>query len=174
MNKMAAIRAPKPVIGVEGPKVTPALPLEELLELLLAVEAVPPLVAVGLVSGLALFVRQVLTPLMTPLSAADWNRSQMVVLVEVVWTLDPPRISVSLGMVTLLKVPAKSRAPTMVANLGRPLIAFRLVLFATRKPPPIVARDGKAKLVRLGLSTKAKLPPVEVRLGAVKVSKVSE
>jgi hypothetical protein len=67
MKKIAANRAPRPVMGVEGPKVTAALPLEPLPELLLAVEEVPPLVAEGLVSGLALLVKQVLTPLITPL-----------------------------------------------------------------------------------------------------------
>lgn len=192
MKKMAANRAARPVMGVAGPKVTAAFPLEELLPAV-EVDEVPPLVAEGLVSGLALLVRQVLTPLITPAEAAELKRSQMVVLVEVVWTLDPPRTSVSLFMVTLgkrsvstnvikwwlvrsylLKVPAKSRAPTIVANLGRPLIALRLVLFATKKPPPMVSRDGKAKLVKLGLSTKAKVPPVAVRLGAEKLWKVSE
>jgi len=54
-------------MGTEGPKVTPALPVELLLEPLVEVEDVPPLVAVGLVSGLALLVKQVLTPLITPL-----------------------------------------------------------------------------------------------------------
>ena len=69
MKKMAAISALRPVMeDDEGPKVTAAFLLELLPELLLAVEAVPPLVAVGLVSGLALPVKQVLTPLMTPLA----------------------------------------------------------------------------------------------------------
>ena len=108
------------------------------------------------------------------------KRSQMVVLVDVVWTLDPPRTSVRDGMLTLmkesvlsrsgikignrvtylLKAPAKSRAPTMVFSLGRPLIAFRPVLFAIKKPPPIWVKDGNEMLDRSGLSTKARVPPV--------------
>ena len=68
MKKTAASNAPRPVMGVAGPKVMAALWVELPLELLDAVEAVPPLVAVGLVSGLALLVRHVFTPLMVPAS----------------------------------------------------------------------------------------------------------
>ena len=82
MKKMAASNAPRPVIDEAGPNVTAAL-LEELAPPVL-VEEVPPLVELGLVSGLALLVKQVLTPLMTPLAEAELKRSQMVVLVEVV------------------------------------------------------------------------------------------
>lgn len=84
MKKIAANKAPRPVSDAVGPKVTAAFPLELLVELLEAVEEVPPLVAVGLVSGLALLVKQVFTPLITPLSWAESNSWQMVWLVEVV------------------------------------------------------------------------------------------
>ena len=96
MKRMAAIKPLIPVHGATGPKATAAL-----LGLLVEVEEEPPPVADGLVSGLAFPVMQVLTPLMTPLSWAALKRSQMVVLVEVVWTLDPPRTSVREGIVTL-------------------------------------------------------------------------
>lgn len=59
---MAANRALRPVMGALGPNVTPAL----CVELLVEVEEAPPEVAEGLVSGWALLVKQVLTPLMTP------------------------------------------------------------------------------------------------------------
>ena len=72
------------------------------------------------------------------------------------------------------KVPAKSRAPTMVLSLGKPAIAVRSVLLAIRNPPPMVVRLGKVRLAKLGLSTKAKVPPVWVKLGAEKLSKLSE
>jgi len=84
MKKIAASNAPRPVIGVAGPNVTAALPLEELPALPVLVEEVPPLVGLEVVSGLAWLVKQVLTPLMTPLEWALLKRSQMVVLVEVV------------------------------------------------------------------------------------------
>lgn len=93
---MAAIRAPRPVKGALAPKWTPSF-----LGLLVDDAEEPPPVAVGLVSGLAFPVMQVLTPLMTPLSWAWSNKSQMVVLVDLVWTLDPPRTSVSEGSLTL-------------------------------------------------------------------------
>lgn len=70
------------------------------LEVLEGLEEPPP-VEDGLVSGLALPVMQVLTPRMTPLEWALLKRSQMVWLVEVVWTLDPPRTSVREDMTTL-------------------------------------------------------------------------
>jgi len=53
----------------------------------------PPPVAVGLVLGLALPVMHVLTPLMTPLECAVLNWSQILLLVLVVCTLEPPRTS---------------------------------------------------------------------------------
>lgn len=62
----------------------------------------------------------------------------------------------------------------MVFSLGKPAITLRLVLLAIKKPPPMVVSDGKDRLLRLGLSTKARVPPVVVRLGAEKLSKVLE
>lgn len=93
---MAASSAPRPVNGWLGPVTNAAF-----VGVLEAVEVEPPPVAVGLVSGLALPVMQVFTPLITPRSCAVLNRLQMVVFDEVVWTLDPPRTSVREGMVTL-------------------------------------------------------------------------
>lgn len=60
---MAAIKALKPVKDALGPKAIAVL----LSGVLVEVEEEPPPVADGLVSGLALLVMQVLTPLMTPL-----------------------------------------------------------------------------------------------------------
>ena len=62
----------------------------------------------------------------------------------------------------------------MTLSLGKPEISFRLVLLAIKKPPPMVVSEGKDMLLRLGLSTKAKVPPVIVKLGAEKLSKVLE
>lgn len=54
--------------------------------------------------GVSVPVMQVLTPLMAPRSWAVLNRSQMVLLVEVVWTLEPPRTSDNELRVTLVIV----------------------------------------------------------------------
>ncbi len=62
-KKIAANRALRPVNGALGPKAMATLLV---LLPLVEVDEVPPEVADGLVSGLALLVRQVLTPLMTP------------------------------------------------------------------------------------------------------------
>ena len=80
-KKRAATRPVSPVKDTAGPTATAALSADPVLE---ADEESPPLVELGLVSGLALLVRQVLTPLMTPLSCAALNWSQMVLFVEVV------------------------------------------------------------------------------------------
>ena len=61
----------------------------------------PPSVLEGLVLGLALPVTQVLTPLMTLLAAAWSNWSQILLLVLVVCTLEPPRTSCRTGRETL-------------------------------------------------------------------------
>jgi len=92
----------RPVNGALGSKRLESAPLVALPVLVADAEALdPPPVAEGLVSGLALPVIQVLTPLMMPFECALLNSSQMVVLVLVVWTLEPPRTSWREGMATL-------------------------------------------------------------------------
>jgi hypothetical protein len=83
---MSALR---PVSGAEGSKL--AFTAAELD--VAAAPEVPPPVAVGSIWGLALPVIHVLTPLMTPLECAELNWSQILVLVLVVCTFDPPRTS---------------------------------------------------------------------------------
>lgn len=68
----------RPVSGALGLKIVESAAPE------LVAELVPPLVADGLVSGLALLYKQVLTPLMIPLLCAVLNSSQMVELLLVV------------------------------------------------------------------------------------------
>jgi len=62
----------------------------------------------------------------------------------------------------------------MVCSLGKPEMALRAVLLAMRKPPPISVSRGKERLLNSGLSTKARVPPVLVKLGAAKLVKESE
>jgi hypothetical protein len=96
MKRAAAIRPTRPVTDSAGPIAAAPLPGALVPE---GVE--PPPVEVGLLSGLALPVMQVLTPRIIPLAWALLKISQMVWLVEVVWTLDPPRTSVREFITTL-------------------------------------------------------------------------
>jgi len=168
--KIAAMSALRPVRGAVGSKPAAAAEADDVDD----DPEEPPPVAVGFEAGFALPVIQVLTPLMTPLDAAELNWLQILALVLVVWTLDPPRTSCRTGRETLEKVPAKLIAPIIVLSSGNPVIALRLVLFASSKPPPIWVRDGKERLLSCGQSAKASEAPVDVKLGAEKVVMTSE
>ena len=71
------------------------------------------------------------------------------------------------------KTPAKSSAPPTVFRTGNWLMVSSLVLLAMAKPPPMVVSSGNDKLLRLPQAMKDRDPPVLVRLGAEKVSKVA-
>ncbi len=62
----------------------------------------------------------------------------------------------------------------MVFSFGKPEITLSWVLLAIKKPPPICVSEGNERLLRLGQSTKARVPPVIVMFGAEKLSKVLE
>lgn len=98
MKRRAAIKPARPVkdAGARAPAALSDDPVPEGDELVLVVEE--------LLWGVSVPVMQVLTPLMAPRSWAVLKRSQMVLLVEVVWTLEPPRTSDKELRVTLLMV----------------------------------------------------------------------
>jgi len=114
---------------------------------------------------------QVNLPLMTllePFSALKVE--QELVMSENDWMLKAPRLSLSAGSVTLVKLPYMSVAPVTVARAGK-VTTVRRVLFWTWRPPEMDLRSGIEMLVKAVLVLMARVPPTAVKLGARMLSK---
>lgn len=135
--------------------------------------------------GLATLPAHWYLPLMTlfaPVSAL--NVAQSVVRSPVDWMLKAPRLSLSAGRETLhyvshcrqsekmletywVKFPYMSVAPPTVSRAGK-TIEVKRVLFWTWRPPVIDLREAIVTLVNWVLVLMAKVPPTEVKFGAVR------
>ena len=63
------------------------------------------------------------------------------------------------------KFPEKSMAPPTFSSTGK-LISVRAELFAIKLAPPMLVNKGRVTFSKLGLATKAREEPTEVKFGA--------